>query len=106
MTQTVYIDNDNRIKLSGLKDADGVFQNSAVVTVTLQDSTGANITGETWPLSMPHIAGSSGDYHAVLQDALPLTNNQDITAVVDVNSAGLTAQFLVLLTAKTRTIVN
>lgn len=106
MTQTVYIDNDNRIKLVGLVDADGAYQNSAVVAVTLKDDAGVDIPGEAWPLAMPYVTASNGDYRAILQNTLTITDNQPVTAIVDVESGGLTARFKVALTAKARTIEN
>lgn len=100
----LYIGNDNRVRLVGLRDADDTYQNSAVVEVTLKDADGNNLSGQTWPLTLTYIASSNGDYSEVLQDTITgLSNNDSITAVVDVTSAGLTAHWEVPVTAETRT---
>lgn len=101
---TLYIDNDNRIKLVGLADADNTYQNSATVQVTLKDDQGNNLAGQTWPLALSYVAASNGDYKEVLQDTISgLTNGDDITAVVDVESGGLTAHWEIPVKAGTRT---
>lgn len=93
MPLTLYVDNDNRIKLSGLVDADGAYQNSATVTVTLLERDGTEVTGETWPLTMSYSSGSDGNYTAVLQDTLSVTSGQRLIARVSVSSGGLNAEW-------------
>lgn len=102
MSLVLYIDNDNRIKLSGLKDADDTYQNSATVTVTLKDASGNEVSGQSWPLTMSYVSGSDGNYQAVLDDGLSLTAGQRLTAVVDVSSSGLTAEREAPVVALTR----
>jgi hypothetical protein len=67
---------------------------SAVVTVIVTDSTGAQVTGgPTWPLTLPYLAGSAGVYRA----SLPLTTNfsvgQGYYAAFTILASGQTTQF-------------
>jgi hypothetical protein len=79
----VYINSDNVIKLAGLADDTGAYINDATVVVTLVNDSDAEVTGETWPLTMNYVAASNGDYKATLSDALVLTNPGDYHAIVD-----------------------
>ena len=77
---TLNINSDNVIELRGLKDViSGDTITSATVTVTLKQG-GTNVSGATWPLSMPHVA--SGLYRAILPDALVLNANLAYIATV------------------------
>lgn len=103
MSETLYISNDNRIKYIGLKDADGNYQNAATVEVTLNDSNGNALSGQTWPLALSYVAGSNGDYQEVLQDTISgLKDGDQLTAVIDITSAGLTANYQLPVTAEIR----
>jgi len=80
--------NDNYIELVGLTDvATGAFVNTATVSTVLKDKlTGAEIAGQTWPLSMPYVASSNGLYRATLKDSLTVTLGQELVAEVTVNA--------------------
>ena len=93
MSETLYIGNDNEIELSGLADARGVYQNDALVNVTLKTLAGVNVAGQVWPLTLTYVTGSNGVYRGVLQDALVVTVNDSLRAHVDVTAGGLTAHF-------------
>ena len=88
-----YRANDNLIELVGLIDAvTGDYINNATVAVTLtNEATGAQVAGETWPLSMPYVATSNGDYRGVLQNSLTVAQNAVLKAVITVD-AGLVGQ--------------
>ncbi len=73
---------------------------SATVTVTLKDSTGAEVAGETWPLAMGHVSG--GTYDATLLDTLVLVNGDQYTAEITAVDAGLTGFWALPLTVKDR----
>ena len=81
----IQIEKDVLIELVGLKDeAAGTFINDATVEVTLLDKeTGAEIDGQTWPHALAYVAGSAGNYRGILTDALQLTPEQRLVAVVD-----------------------
>lgn len=75
--------NDQCITLSGLKDKiTDAFVNDATVEVTVSKG-GANVSGETWPLSMPYVAASDGDYRAVLKSTLDIAVGD--TVIIDVS---------------------
>ena len=74
------INSDNVVEVQTLTDvvADTAIT-TATVTVTLKDSDGVNITGETWPLQMTHVA--AGTYRTTLSDSLGLTVDTTVTGL-------------------------
>jgi hypothetical protein len=79
---TLSIGGDNVIELRGLKNAitgDPITTATVTVTVT-EDITGAEVSGQSWPLTMPHIA--SGTYRAILPDVMDLNSALSYTSVV------------------------
>lgn len=82
--ETLYIDNDNLLKLSGLRDAaNGIYLNGASVSVTLVDAaTEVAIAGQTWPATMDHIANSNGNYQCTLEYDLIVSPQQPLIAKV------------------------
>lgn len=103
-TAKLYIGNDNRILIEGLLNkAASTYLNSATVTVTLVDSTGAQVSGQSWPTTMSYIAASDGDYAGTLEDALSLTEHAWYTAQVTANGgAGLLGYWELAVQAKVR----
>ena len=96
--KVAYVLSDNEIMLDGLALSDGTYQNDATVTVTLYDSAGVEVTGESWPLSMAYVSASDGDYKATLADTLGVTENKKYRAVVTaVASSGLKRTFYATL---------
>ena len=72
------------LKYTGLVDfRTGAYINDATLTVTLVDSDGNEVSGETWPLGFSYIAGSNGNYHALLDSGL-FTVEENLTAKVDI----------------------
>ena len=79
----ILVDNDNVIQVTGLKNlVDDTYQNSATVTVTLKDSDGVDVVGETWPLTLTYVASSNGNYGANLADTLSLVDGCKYTGTV------------------------
>lgn len=100
----LYIGNDNVITLSGLQDSiDDSYKNAASVTVTLVDSEGTEVAGETWPLSMAYVAASNGEYRATLADTLTLEAGEYIAQVSADAGAGLKGYWEISVTVQTRT---
>lgn len=84
MANIYYSGNDHLLDIVGLQnEAAGVYLNSATVTVTVKDSTGVEIAGETWPLSASYVSGSNGDYRATLADTLTVVAGARYVAEVD-----------------------
>lgn len=74
---------DNLLEVIGLQDArTSAYLNSATVTVTVVDTSGTPIAGQSWPTTLDYVAGSNGNYVAVLEDALVVTDRQVVTAQI------------------------
>ena len=103
MALTIFIANNNTIELAGLTNsATEVVDTAATVEVTLQDSSGVDVVGQTWPASMPHVA--AGLYRATLDYDLVLTHNDSYVAVVDaVGTGGEVGHWELSARAKNRT---
>lgn len=81
--------NDNRLDVQ-LDDGDGVFLNSAAVTVRLIDTaTEAEITGQTWPYTLAYVAASDGEYLGTLSKDVVVTKGQRLTLQVTAVSGGV-----------------
>ncbi|NOY63051.1 MAG: hypothetical protein GXP10_07865 [Gammaproteobacteria bacterium] len=87
----LYISNDNLATLDALKNAaDGTWINDATVTATLVDATGSPVTGQSWPLALPYVAGTNGRYQGILEDALGLAKKSGYTLkVIAMTGSGL-----------------
>jgi hypothetical protein len=105
-TQTVFIRNDNVLRLSGLKkhNEDG-YENAATVTVTIRSKTG-NVGGENFPLAMSYVAGSNGDYLCVLYSTIEWELNEPYVAEITAQADGITSSWEMRLTARKRSISN
>ena len=69
--QLLYPDNANGFRVRGLwRNAleNPGYVNTALVTVRVQDMLGVDVptTLTTWPLTLPYIAGSNGDYEEIM----------------------------------------
>lgn len=83
----IYIDNSNVVELRSLTNSiTSAVDTGATVSVTIVDSTGTAISGETWPVSMSH--ASSGTYRATLSSSLSLTANRAYRGVVTATGSG------------------
>ena len=102
---TIFQNNDTLIELAGLQnETTGAYLNTATVTVTLIDATGANVTGATWPMAMSYVAGSNGLYRATLGFDLPLTENGLYKAnIIAIGGTGLRANWTANVICKKRT---
>jgi len=100
----IYEGNDMVLELRGLQgEVSGDYIDTATVTVTLTDSAGAEVAGETWPLAMPYVTGSNGKYRATLADTLTLTVGQKYTATISADAgAGLKAKWVEKLVCQQR----
>lgn len=101
--KTIYIDNDMRLTLDELRDPDGAYINTATVTVTLLDSAGEEVAGETWPISLSYVAESDGKYQGILDDAIELQNGENYTLAVDVVDGESKGHWELAVKAVTRT---
>lgn len=86
------LNTDDRLLLTGLATinvstgASTYLTGSATVTVTVLDrTTQVAVAGETWPVALSYITGSSGDFHGVLRDTLTVVEYQqlDVRVIID-----------------------
>lgn len=83
-----YAANTNVLTLTGLQSEDeGTFLNEAAPTLTVKDSSGSPISGESWPVTMEYVAASDGNYRVIISSVVSLTAGQTYKAVVDVDSS-------------------
>lgn len=123
MAITIYLSNDHRLTLDGLFAAiyggsvqhptatdeqgnalEGEWVNDATVAVTITDRDGAQVSGETWPLTLAYVTASNGRYQAVLDDGLSLSEKCPYFAAVTVDDTtnNLQAQIRLKLQAEVR----
>lgn len=99
----LYQANDTIIEVAGLKnEVTGAFVNNATVNVTLLDSVGALVTGQTFPLTLAYVAVSDAVYRAKLNFGLVLTPNGKYSANVNVLADGLVANWSIDVICKKR----
>jgi len=97
----LYVDNTNTVTLDGLQNSiTAAYINDATVTLTIEDSDGVEVTGETWPLTMSYVATSDGNYRVAI-DAV-LEDSEKYSAIINVSSSGSTAKWTVPITAIVR----
>ena len=88
--EILYRKNDALIRLLGLKnELTGDYINNATVTATLRSLSGVMISGQSWPLSMPYVSGSNGDYQATLSSLLEVKIGQTLVAQISADASGI-----------------
>ena len=92
MTSILYIDNDNLVTVSALKNQrTGAYIATATLSASLLDSDDNPVAGQAWPVDGDYLAGTDGNYVIPLSDALELAENEFYTLVITVVSADLQA---------------
>jgi len=83
----LYKGNDMVLELSDLtNETTGANVNDASVTVTLVDSAGIAVAGDTFPKTMTYVTGSDGLYRTTLLDTMTLTENAKYKAKISANA--------------------
>lgn len=83
---SAFVGNDNVLLVEGLLNSlDGSYLNAATVTATVEDTEGVEVTGETWPVAMPYVSGSDGNYRVVLPSTLGLVAGTTYVAKITAN---------------------
>lgn len=76
-TSTWPVGNTVVLKLAGLQNRSGSYQNAATVQLlSLVDSRGASVSGITYPLTLSYVAASNGDYEAEISYAAGVVANK------------------------------
>ena len=73
----------------------GVAVTGATVVATLLDAAGAQVAGQTWPVTLDEDADTAGRYSAVLEPNLTVVAGDRLSAVVTA-TAGPTVRTFVL----------
>ena len=98
----IYIDNSNVVELTELTNsATNTAITNATVTVSLYDSAGVLVTGQSFPAAMSHV--SAGTYRATLEDDLVVVENRQYVAHIDASSGGIVGHWELPVRAKVRT---
>ncbi len=105
MSFKLFLNNDNILtadQLTNTVTKSNLNNASAIVTIALA-ATSANISGETWPLTLSYVTGSSGKYRATLADTLVVTENTKYigTLVIDAGN-GLRGQWVLPIIVRDR----
>lgn len=90
--EVLAIGSDNLVRLDALTNASsGAYVNSATVTFTLKDSTGA-VFGGLSGVSMPYVASSNGRYEGTIAASVSatMTPNAVFTIEITATFAGTT----------------
>ena len=100
-----YYLNDNVIELRGAQNsATTAYINNAVVTVTMVDKNGAQVSGTTWPTTLVYVVGSNGNYQATLPHTVSFRPAREYTAQVTLSgSAGEDAYWEIATECQVRT---
>jgi hypothetical protein len=98
------VDNDNRLRLFGLRNrTTGDFVNEATVACELTTLAGDPVSGQSFPVALDYIAGSNGDYQAVLQNTLELIPRHWYRLRVTASGDGVDAVWVRKIKARLRT---
>ncbi len=85
----LYKSNDQEVEVIGLKNnITGAWLNAAVVTATLKDPAGANVTGLT-ALPLAYVALSNGDYRGHVEETFNPTAKDGYTLHIDASEGGV-----------------
>lgn len=101
----IYNATDHILQVLGVKNKKtGDALNGAAVRVTLYETDGTTVlTGETWPLTVPYVAASEGNYEVTLTEQLNTENKDGGLAKITIDAgAGLKTTFYCALVFKNR----
>lgn len=100
----LYVGNDHILEVHHLKnELTGEYLDSATVSVTLVDSEGDEVAGDTWPKAMSYVTDSNGIYRATMVNELVLTAGARYTAQLTADAgAGLRAYWELECVARDR----
>lgn len=97
-----FVNNTMLAVLDDLTDNDGNLVTTATVTITtIVDKNGDEVTGETYPISLAHIA--SGRYEGVVLDTLAVTQGKTYRATYKAVAGANIGEWEETLNARIRT---
>ena len=95
----LYIGNDNIVEVDSLRNVSTSpisYINDATVTATLYDTSGDEVSGETWPITLSYVGSSNGKYTGTITDTVTsgLSPNKRYRLRIQANGgAGLQAEW-------------
>lgn len=102
-TNALLIANTNVLELNGLRNAlSDEFINAALVAATLQDISGVDVAGQSWPVTLNYVPGSKGCYQILLSASLNLINKKKYKLTLVAQGSGMDARWESFLNAKVR----
>lgn len=75
MIRAILRASDNVISVTGVRNVladEDEYLNFASVWASIFDSTGENVDGVVWPVTLDHVEGSDGDYRGLIPDTVQL----------------------------------
>lgn len=82
---TLYIDSHNVLEIEGLKNSiDDAACTDATITATIRDRSGDLLTGESWPVTLSHVA--AGTYRHILDSAVSVKEQHRYKVRVEATS--------------------
>ena len=92
--KAIYLSTDHLLEVRGLKNiATDAYIDDATVIATLVDEDGAEVVGQSWPLTLSYVASSDGIYRGTLEDALNLTEDLEYTAQITASGGSNLARY-------------
>ncbi len=86
LAYVMFEDNDMLVEVDGLQDSsDDSYLNAATVTATLKDENGAEVSGQSMPITLGYVAASNGKYQGVLDAAVDLDEGD--TGTIEISAA-------------------
>ena len=82
----LYVGNDNTLSVTLTQTSGGSTITDATVQFTLNDATGTNVTGLSWPQTLAHT--SNGVYEVTLQETLAIVDKSEYTGIMTASTPG------------------
>lgn len=102
-TYTYYPGNSGVLQIGALKNAQtDAYINDATVEATVVDRHDAEVTGQSWPLTLSYVAASDGIYRGVIESDLTVVVGGTYTAQVTATSGVLVGYWELPITIATR----
>jgi hypothetical protein len=101
--QVLNVGNSNLIEIVLQDEVDASYINSATASITIVDTSGNSISGETWPVSLAYVASSDGLYRATLSSSIGIVSGQRYVGEITATASGNTGYWEVPILAETRT---
>ena len=100
MRNIVYVGCDNHINITALKrTSDDTIIADAVIQCTMTDLDGVPVAGITWPITLPAVSGSPGDYTGLIPAAAALERNTYYQLHMDATGGGYSHKWVVTVVA-------